>query len=202
MNVMCAIIKITDDVGPIVEHTKPYTKFLVNNLTLDNVSEDSNEETLIAHESFGDSFSVDETGIDINNGIDTLGYAVSASGHLSPQSLSMENMIKSSTPQQQFNVMKGGNLYNFTMQVMESIKTDAQRKTFTSLFSEFHANNLKEKILHTVIQQKERVVQLCYLLMSLGNQTLLKDIENHMKRTKRYNVIILCLCYLFFFHFM
>ena len=145
MNVMCAIIKITDDVGPIVEHTKPYTKFLVNNLTLDNVSEDSNEETLIAHESFGDSFSVDETGIDINNGIDTLGYAVSASGHLSPQSLSMENMIKSSTPQQQFNVMKGGNLYNFTMQVMESIKTDAQRKTFTSLFSEFHANNLKEK---------------------------------------------------------
>ena len=47
---------------------------------------------------------VDETGIDINNGIDTLGHAVSASGHLSQQNLSMENMIKSSTPQQpQFN---------------------------------------------------------------------------------------------------
>jgi hypothetical protein len=32
-----------------------------------------NEQILIARESFGDCFSVDETGIDINNGIDTFG---------------------------------------------------------------------------------------------------------------------------------
>jgi len=145
MNVMCAIMKCNDYVGPIVEWTKPYTEFLVNNLTSDNNSEDFNEQFLTADESFGDSFSVDEAGIDINNGIDTLGHAVSASGHLSQQSLSMENMIQSPTPPHpQINVMKGGNLYNYALQVMESIKTDSQRQTFIHFLSEFHANNLKE----------------------------------------------------------
>jgi hypothetical protein len=142
VNVMCAIIKCTDDVGPIVEHTKSYTEFLVYNVS----SEDSNEQNFVAHESFGDSFSLNETGIDIINDIDTLGHAVSASGHLSQQSLLMENMINASTPPQQpqSNVLKGSDLYNYTVQVMQSIRTPAQRQTFTSFLKEFHANNLKE----------------------------------------------------------
>ena len=65
----------------------------MNNLTSDNESEDFNEQFLTADESFGDSFSVDEAGIDINNGIDTLGHAVSASGHLSQQSEKPENLF-------------------------------------------------------------------------------------------------------------
>ena len=146
MNVMCAIMKCNDYVGPIVECTKPYTEFLVNNLTSDNDSEDYNVQNVIAHDSFGDdSWSCEESGVDINNGIDSLGHQVSASGHLSQQSLSMENMIQSSTPQlPHFSVMKGSNLYNYTIQVIDTIRTDEQRKTFTSLLSKFHANTLKE----------------------------------------------------------
>ena len=58
------------------------------------------------------------------NYIDTLGHVVSASGHLSHQSLLMENMINASTPQQpQSNVLKGSDLYNYTVQVMQSIRS-------------------------------------------------------------------------------
>ena len=40
--------------------------------------------------------------------------------------------------------MKGCTLYNYTIQVLESIRTDRQRQTFKHFLSEFHANNLKE----------------------------------------------------------
>ena len=138
MNVMKAILIYNGDNGPILNYTTPYKKYMITTLSTtihEEIENNVNE---------NEEFAIHEDEIMIGNDIETLGEGVTAACFLSQDSLQMESMIASHPTNENRMMQKGDSLYNYTMQVMDSIRTKKQHQRFEEFLHDFHAEILAE----------------------------------------------------------